>query len=640
MNLPEEESYSLAASQIYTSDKLGQSVISKVANRYKKPEFREAERKKFNPQNFELSNSKDYFEHLSFDINLNKLYKLEETLSNNKNSAFSLVLLRIVDPELIELNGKNKKGQLFKYLLQVWSQKGYLYYERKMAEKPCMMNIIGKVVIFKEDAEDNDVYVVKLRMQKHASLFKFTLPACCFGDRSDKSLVIGFVDGHLIVGLRDKIMYADVLALFSNSKNDEPRTESQESKADAMPKIHRATTKIAQDFFNDEITTDQFFFEFTLDNSDFKDLIVDDEFVPLDFRELSGEEVVSKRDSQLMAVFERTTDHQLVFLKLSFSQEENQSVLSLEYLGDLIKKPSIKPRGNGPIKKWVLSVNQDQSGNPYCVGLVLRDDNTVDFYNDFSLVHTSKAQFEDIDFDFKFLYLKEFEQLEHVTLHRIKTSWQQNIGLHVASSKEHEIKKFAKRWDFIKQKRVSSYMKLYRCCVTYETFFLVAHRNFVSAFNISTETWQHTMYQDQVRELALMNRTVKKRNDDKTRLVEAYKYNFRYSDKYKVAAIVGSNQIHYLSINDDDDFPCPQNYRITETEGTIRRLFKDELKFYGCFILISTQAPKQIMYDDGDNRFNNLGLMGDYKQASHLYKLSYLTENKLWPLMDQADPGD
>lgn len=130
-----------------------------------------------------MESSREYFDAVSQGVNLNKLYKLEETLCDNRNSLFSLVLLKITDPDFLTLNGESEFHIRYCYLLQVWSNKGQLYYERKMVQKPCMMNIIGKVVIFKEETESNNIFIVKLRSTKHPSLFKFTLPSSFFGDR-------------------------------------------------------------------------------------------------------------------------------------------------------------------------------------------------------------------------------------------------------------------------------------------------------------------------------------------------------------------------------------------------------------------------------------------------------------------------
>ena len=50
------------------------------------------------------------------------------------------------------------------YLLQVWSKTGYLYFERKLVQKPTQWNIAGKVLILKEEISSNVLYLIKLRL--------------------------------------------------------------------------------------------------------------------------------------------------------------------------------------------------------------------------------------------------------------------------------------------------------------------------------------------------------------------------------------------------------------------------------------------------------------------------------------------
>jgi hypothetical protein len=101
-----------------------------------------------------------------------------------------------------------------------------------------------------------------------------------------------------------------------------------------------------------------------------------------------------------------------------------------------------------------------------------------------------------------------------------------------------------KKWSSTQSKRVSSYMKLYQSFASYETFFLIAHRNFVSIFDISNEVWRHIEYNDQVRFIGITLRNNKK-EDYAGRISD-----FKYSDKYKASVIVGANQLHFLHIDE------------------------------------------------------------------------------------------
>jgi hypothetical protein len=77
----------------------------------------------------------------------------------------------------------------------------------------------------------------------------------------------------------------------------------------------------------------------------------------------------------------------------------------------------------------------------------------------------------------------------------------------------------------------------------------VAHRNFLSILDISTDVWHHEQYSDLVRYMGLTLRTNKK-DDNKSKHAR-----FRYTDKYKVAIVVGSSEVHFLGIDKLGEIP-------------------------------------------------------------------------------------
>lgn len=312
----------------------------------------------------------------------------------------------------------------------------------------------------------------------------------------------------------------------------------------------------------------------------------------------------------MMAVFERISDHQLVFLKLSFREEKGTSILNLDQLGTQLNQPACA--SDKAIIKWVLSLNCCPQGKPYCVGAALRSDNTVDFYHNFNLVQTNSSQFEDIDIDFNYLYLKEFEREGEVRIHRIKCTWQQDIGLRVATGMSYKKKVSDVKWANIMQKRVAGYLKLYRSIIIFDCFFVVAHRSFVSAYNLSTDMWEHICYKDFVRQLAITLRTVKRPSDERKGFITDVKNMYRYTEKYKLAVVVGVSEIHYLTIDHECGLLEPQNHRVMKLSDPIRRVFRDELTFYGCFVLSFSPTERKsctlIMHEEGVNKFNTLCL--------------------------------
>ena len=81
----------------------------------------------------------------------------------------------------------------------------------------------------------------------------------------------------------------------------------------------------------------------------------------------------------------------------------------------------------------------------------------------------------------------------------------------------------------------------------FETFYLVAHRNFLSIFDLSEETWTHYVYEDTVRHIGLTTRAGKysylnDTDEFRSKIVKS-------TDKYKIGIVVGSNQLHFLRIN-------------------------------------------------------------------------------------------
>lgn len=69
-------------------------------------------------------------------MELGDLYSVEDTCHNNDNNKYCPVLLQVKDEGILKELGFNEKGEQYEYLMQVWNNKGYLIYERKMVTKP------------------------------------------------------------------------------------------------------------------------------------------------------------------------------------------------------------------------------------------------------------------------------------------------------------------------------------------------------------------------------------------------------------------------------------------------------------------------------------------------------------------------
>ena len=61
-----------------------------------------------------------------YSVPLNKLYRIMASCQYNEDSKFCPVLIEITDPIIL------KKNNEMRYLLQVWSRKGDLLFERRL----------------------------------------------------------------------------------------------------------------------------------------------------------------------------------------------------------------------------------------------------------------------------------------------------------------------------------------------------------------------------------------------------------------------------------------------------------------------------------------------------------------------------
>jgi hypothetical protein len=98
-------------------------------------------------------------------------------------------------------------------LLQVWSDQGVLFYERKLVNKPYAFFMVGKVLILKEEASSDDVYVVKCSLKHSPTLFRVVIPlSSLFEGATAEKVVYGFADNHILCAVGQKLFYVDISA--------------------------------------------------------------------------------------------------------------------------------------------------------------------------------------------------------------------------------------------------------------------------------------------------------------------------------------------------------------------------------------------------------------------------------------------
>ena len=70
-----------------------------------------------------------------------------------------------------------------RYLLQVWTKKGEMVFEKALQQPVCNWNISGNVFLFQEKTDSSDIFLLRLYKDQQAVLFKFKLPPNIFEGR-------------------------------------------------------------------------------------------------------------------------------------------------------------------------------------------------------------------------------------------------------------------------------------------------------------------------------------------------------------------------------------------------------------------------------------------------------------------------
>ena len=106
-----------------------------------------------------------------YDVELHKLYEVMASSQYTEDSDFCPVMVKISNEDIIAENGGRQ------YLLQVWSIKGELVFEKPMEKPVTSWNVSRNKLLFQEDDDNpNLVYLVKLFIDKPPVAFKFYLP--------------------------------------------------------------------------------------------------------------------------------------------------------------------------------------------------------------------------------------------------------------------------------------------------------------------------------------------------------------------------------------------------------------------------------------------------------------------------------
>ena len=113
----------------------------------------------------QATTSSSFMKDVMFKVPLHELYNVIASCNYNANNYFCPVLVRIID-EMTLIKNEN-----YPYLLQVWTQKGEMVFERKLREPVSNWNISGDKLIFQEKHDSSTIWVVKLFREKSPVLF-------------------------------------------------------------------------------------------------------------------------------------------------------------------------------------------------------------------------------------------------------------------------------------------------------------------------------------------------------------------------------------------------------------------------------------------------------------------------------------
>ena len=129
-----------------------------------------------NLKNTHFKNAKEYMKQVSYEVPVKQLYEVVASCNFSTELEFCPVITRIRDDGIIAKNG----GKAF--LMQVWTKKGELAFERKLDKPVDNWNISTDKLLFHETEDSDTIHVVKLRAQSTSTLYELKLPAGTFED--------------------------------------------------------------------------------------------------------------------------------------------------------------------------------------------------------------------------------------------------------------------------------------------------------------------------------------------------------------------------------------------------------------------------------------------------------------------------
>ena len=117
-----------------------------------------------------ITSAKDLMQKVMYQVPLSRLYSILASCQYDSGSEFCPVLVKINDETIKQNNG----GCAF--LLQVWTIRGDMIFEKPLEKPVSNWNISDNILLFLEEINSTDVWMVKLFMDRPALLYKFVIP--------------------------------------------------------------------------------------------------------------------------------------------------------------------------------------------------------------------------------------------------------------------------------------------------------------------------------------------------------------------------------------------------------------------------------------------------------------------------------
>ena len=105
-----------------------------------------------------------------YQVPLSRLYQIMASCQYDEGAKFCPVLVKINDDDIQANN--NGCG----FLLQVWTLKGEMIYEKPLDKPISNWNISEDTLLFTEEVDSTDVWLIKLFEDKQPIVYRFTLP--------------------------------------------------------------------------------------------------------------------------------------------------------------------------------------------------------------------------------------------------------------------------------------------------------------------------------------------------------------------------------------------------------------------------------------------------------------------------------